>query len=109
LTPEEFKTIQKTIGFNNPRMARFLKVHVSTIEHWRGGRRNISKRMANAVRLLKVAVYFHKIGSLDLEGLSDFVDEPAQSKEGNSSRRKNCAAEQRRSDDSKTEGDRQDA
>jgi len=53
LKPDEFKQVQKALGFNNSEMAEALCVSITAIESWRSGRRNISDRMSNAVRLLQ--------------------------------------------------------
>lgn len=71
MTSAEFKTIQVELGFDNNEIAERLRVNVSTIEHWRSGRRNMSDRMANAVMLLR-----------EVSARRTTEDEPTPSKEG---------------------------
>lgn len=52
MTPSEFKQIQKDLKMDNITMAINLGVNISSIGHWRAGRRNISAKMENAILLL---------------------------------------------------------
>jgi DNA-binding transcriptional regulator YiaG len=62
MTPEEFKRIQKKLGYSNKKMGYAMSVSEKAVEKWRAGDRQI---MPYCRRLLSFLLYFREVLNVD--------------------------------------------